>query len=119
MEHTYFGVCPGCGEKFPIYINGDHYERKFCSKDCWRAYAAGKKEAKVQERRKRYAAMSQTLVPQERCEKCKYSMKYLHLFHCGYLLMNGTSRTMLHPEGLTADCQEFTPKRRRKQDETK
>lgn len=121
MEHTYFGVCPGCGKKFSLYENGNLKERKYCSKECWAAYVDGKKaeqEEKAKKRRGRRAAIHQTLVPQERCEKCKYSQRYLDLYHCGYVLVKDTTRTALHPEGLTADCQEFEPKRRRKQIET-
>ena len=121
MEHTYFGVCPGCGKKFSLYENGNLKERKYCSKECWMAYARNQMEEKQQaeqKRRGRRPSGPKTLVPQERCQKCKYSAKYRNLYHCGYMLMKGTTRTALHPEGLTADCLEFEPKRRRKQIET-
>lgn len=116
MENIYTGICPNCGKEFALFVNGHQEERKYCSKECWRECV--RKRAEAKKHRGRPHSISKTLVPQERCQKCKYSAKYSHFYHCGYVLMKGTTRTALHPEGLTADCQEFEPKRRRKQIET-
>ena len=119
LDQYYFdkNVCPNCGKVFPTYVEGNRTERKYCSKECWRAFT--EKRAKLRyEAKHRHTALSDTLVPQKVCEKCKYHAKYGKLFHCGYMLYTDTTRTSLHPEGLTSDCKEFEPRRRRKQHES-
>lgn len=109
-------VCPNCKKVFPVYRDGGRVERKYCSKKCWREFAARSKqenERKVRERRERHKILSESLVPQERCAKCIYHLKYGYLYHCGYFLKTGELRTTKHPEGLTSTCYEFEPRKRR------
>lgn len=123
MEDIYSCVCPNCGKTFPVYVNGAHQERKFCSKDCWKAYTQKRQEAKKQQKQAAKVQFKtlhdRQLVPEELCRKCKYHAKYGNMFHCGYVLKMDTTRTKLHPEGLTSDCREFEPSRRRKTNEPK
>ena len=113
-------VCPNCGKTFAVYRDGIRLDRKYCSKACWRDFVAKKKAAKEKlaaETRGKIKPLSQTLVSQERCKKCRYHMKYGYLYHCGYVFCEGRTRTSLHPEGLTSTCYEFKPKKRRKNDD--
>lgn len=54
------------------------------------------------------------LVSEKLCRKCEFSYHNDCLgYHCGYQFKTGTTRTAMHPEGLTAECQEFMPKQRK------
>lgn len=54
------------------------------------------------------------LVSEKLCRKCEFSYHNDCLgYHCGYLYKTGTTRTAMHPEGLTSECHEFMPKQRK------
>lgn len=57
---------------------------------------------------------SKPLVDPKLCAKCVYSeTDNVYGYCCGYLNKTGRTRTSLHPEGLTSDCKEFKPRKRK------
>lgn len=114
MHYMNSGICPNCGKEFPLDEKNGTVARKYCSMKCRKEYA--EKKAERQKLLRKTQRLSDTLVPQERCRTCRYAQKCGPLYHCGYFLQLDTTRTALHPEGLTADCKEYEPKgRTRKQ----
>lgn len=83
--------------------------RKYCSKACC-------KEAQKQkelEKWKQRTILSKPLVPYKVCMNCKWSrVRNKENMSCTYMDRHDHTRTFLHPEGLTAECQEFEPRRK-------
>lgn len=58
-------------------------------------------------RQQRAKQLAQT----ECCKQCKWGvLLQSHSWCCGYSDVNDHTRTSLHPDGLTEDCKEFTPR---------
>lgn len=114
--YTYETLCPNCGETVTV-------PNVFCDRKCWKEYQDKKRIEQERRRAKcRGYQSSRPLVPEDLCMNCKYSQKYSQLVGCGYFFIKGETRLAKHPEGLTAECQEFeprkTPRRRRQQNGT-
>lgn len=101
-------TCAGCGKKTSVaYRCGG--PPKYCSVEC--------REAAQKERdRKARKRFTQPPVPYRVCKKCRWGRctNNSTSLLCTYSEYHDTSRTALHPEGLTADCKEFEPKRRKR-----
>lgn len=54
------------------------------------------------------------MVPYEKCAKCRFSCVFENKPLCNYFEVMGHTRTSLHPEGLTDDCREFQPRKRKR-----
>lgn len=98
--------CARCGEKQSVeYTFGGH--PKYCSSCRSIAYRENKNiRGKNGEGISNYYS---PLVDLRKCGRCCYSQgggKTGTI--CMYFELTGHSRTFLHPEGLTADCKEYT-----------
>jgi hypothetical protein len=109
-------ICKYCGAK-KVYPHHGRYPTTFCNKECSDAYDAKvRRERRAAAREKRnVSSQSQTPVPLERCQKCKYGSK----IGCNYMLETGKSRVAMHlgekhPKILPADCKEFEPRPRQR-----
>lgn len=93
---------------------------KYCSVTCRKAGdAIRRRERRLLEKQKKsnFVLAEQVqndhpLVPVQKCAKCRYSQLVGQFLCCGYFEFSGQTRTSLHPEGLTAECQEFKPRAR-------
>ena len=103
--------CAACGAT--LYDRKQCDIRKFCNSKCQAAYHARKRQ-QAAEKAAEAAKRRKTLIPESQCRKCIYGCVYGGRFGCGYVFETGTPRLLLHPEGLTSECKEFTPKKRKK-----
>ena len=98
--------------------------KKFCNRNCYREYIA--KYRKMPDTKPRINSRpqaapakagasdtSQQLVDPKLCRKCVYCVTQSNIKHCGYMFIKRTTRTALHPEGLTSTCYEFEPRKKR------
>ena len=104
-------TCKNCGKENPISREGS-IARKFCNRDCQKAYYA-KKEAAAAAAKVVASDKRKPLVDNKQCRKCKYRYYGRDHYSCGFLFIKGYSRTSLHPEGLTPECHEFEPRQRK------
>lgn len=107
-------TCLNCGTENPI-MQGGSSARKFCNRDCQKAYCR-KKEAAAAAAKVVASDKRKPLVdPKKRCSRCKWAVSIGHGGgrHCGYMLITGKSRVAMHPEGLTPECQEFEQRQRK------
>ena len=114
-------TCKTCSKKF----FHKKAETNCCSEECRRAYQSkimrGKKYAPrishVATAAPAKAGASDTgkqMVDPKWCRKCEYGAGGEQgTPYCGSMLKTGTTRTALHPEGLTSTCYEFKPKQRK------
>ena len=125
-----YHVCEVCKK---TYYSKDKV-RRFCGKECRetaRSMGLFKSTPRGEGRHKRSkeameaqakarASDSQNvsekpLVDPKKCNKCIYALKKNHATsHCGYVFITGRTRTAQHPEGLTSECHEFSPKPRKR-----
>jgi hypothetical protein len=111
-------ICLGCGKK--IVLPAKHgIGQKYCSKECYNKYISEQRKLQRKERALVAAAKAvasdtnKPLVNVKKCAKCVYGFHDNgQTWHCGYLFKTGRTRTAQHPEGLTAECQEFAPRKR-------
>ena len=108
---TYETVCPNCGKPLRRELLLENKDRKFCNRACWREYH-DKKNAEREKRKAMIHKLSAQLVPPEQCERCRYGCSMGGVQGCGYFDITGHTRTSLHPEGLSGECQEFARKKR-------
>lgn len=103
--YDYEYICAYCGKKFS---GRKRVNRKYCSTECQRiAYGAAQ--------RKPSRNMTEPIVPASKCRKCLYGASSTADYPgCSYLFATGESRVKLHPEGLTAKCEEYIPRRGKK-----
>lgn len=106
-------ICLNCGKKH-IERSASAAPKKFCDRRCWKEYQE-KKQSAAAAAAARVAASDKRkpLVDPKFCRKCKYRVYAHDQYACGYQLITGTSRTALHPEGLTSVCHEFEPRQRK------
>lgn len=100
--------CAYCGKH--VVMEHDRGQRKkYCSKKCssamWEELHRGRKKGQ-----KDKVTLSYPLVPVRQCAKCRYGLLVGSDICCAYFEIAGQTRTSLHPEGLTAECQEFKPR---------
>lgn len=108
-------VCLNCGKSNEInQAFGQKYERKFCDRKCYLEYMAKKKRAKEAVTKEK-TRLRTRLTPEQQCRKCANGFDYGGRYGCGYVYTHDHSRLSLHPEGMPAECQEFTPKKRSRQ----
>ena len=105
------GHCRNCGKE--LYVTSSGKMNIFCDRQCQLEYGAKRKQEKAAEAAER-ARLRETLVPEKQCRKCKYGFDYGGRYGCGYVYVKDQSRTSLHPEGLSGDCKEYTPKKWRR-----
>ena len=117
-------ICLNCGKK-AILRTTSCTPKKFCCRTCYSEYVRkrGAVPDTKQEINKATAAVpakagasdtSKQLVDPKWCRKCEYGAGgQFNIPHCGYMIKTGTTRTALHPEGLTSTCYEFKPKQRK------
>lgn len=112
--------CAWCG-KHVVIEDYRGQPPKYCSVKCRKDISAMKKrEHRERERLKQqycYTAapdkkQERTPVPISKCVKCAYSLLVGCEICCDYWEITGNSRVAMHPEGLTADCREFKPRKR-------
>lgn len=115
-------TCLNCGKKAVLPVTSCT-PKKFCCRTCYREYIAKHRtmpdtKPRINSRPQAAPAKagasdtSKPLVDPKLCRKCWYGVSQSGYTHCGYLLKTGTTRTALHPEGLTSECYEFKPRQR-------
>ena len=103
-------LCLNCGATLYCF-NGSI--KKFCNRKCQLEY--GEKERQKQaEKAAERVRLRTTLIPEKQCRKCVYGYAYGGRYGCGYVFETDTPRLLLHPEGLTDKCYEYTPKKGRR-----
>lgn len=111
-------TCANCGKRHRVSERvGRGIHKKYCNIACRDAFFVKKrKEASKEKARLKQEKIrrQQPIVPVARCLKCRFAQKEQRTITCGYLFATGTSRLLLHPNGLTADCLEYQPKKRTK-----
>ena len=115
-------TCLNCGKKDVLPVTSCT-PKKFCSRACYLEYIAKYKTMPDTKPRINKATgapakagasdTSKQLVDPKWCRKCVYCVTQSNVKHCGYMLIKDTTRTALHPEGLTSTCYEFEPKQRK------
>lgn len=115
-------TCLNCGKKAVLPVTSCT-PKKFCCRTCYREYIAKHRTMPDTKPRINKATgapakagasdTSQQLVDPKWCRKCVYCVTQSNIKHCGYMLIKDTTRTALHPEGLTSTCYEFEPKQRK------
>lgn len=115
-------TCLNCGKSATL-PSVSCTPKKFCSRTCYREYIAKHRTMPDTKPRINKATSapakagasdtSKPLVDPKLCRKCVYCVTQSNVKHCGYMLIKGTTRTALHPEGLTSTCYEFEPKQRK------
>lgn len=113
-------TCKTCGKKF----FHPKAETNCCNEECRRAYKSkimcgkkyntiGHKAAAAAPAKAGASDTGKQLVDPKWCRKCVYCVTQSNIKHCGYMFIKRTTRTALHPEGLTSTCYEFEPKQRK------
>lgn len=102
--------CPACGAIL-FYRSGKF--KKFCNSKCKADYYEKKRQEKA-EKAAEAAKLRVPLVPESQCKKCKYGLLFGERCGCGYMFATGQPRLLLHPEGLSAECKEFEPRKRKR-----
>lgn len=101
--------CAYCG-KHVVMEHNRGQRKKYCSKKCssamWEEIHRGRKKGQ-----KDKVTLSVPLVPVRQCAKCRYGLLVGRDICCAYFEIEGRTRTILHPEGLTSDCTEFKPRK--------
>lgn len=107
--------CIRCGKHVRKDVNR-RYTPKYCGPECCReAQREMQRERDRTLRESRTPIQARPLVPYRICKKCRWGRIHnKDNMSCTYLEHHDHTRTSLHPEGLTADCKEFEPKRRKK-----
>ena len=115
-------TCLNCGKKDVLPVTSCT-PKKFCCRACYLEYIAKYKTMPDTKPRINRATgapakagasdTSKQLVDPKWCRKCVYCVTQSNVKHCGYMLIKDTTRTALHPEGLTSTCYEFEPKQRK------
>ena len=94
---------------------------KYCSDHCRRESDNYRKRERRKNEKKKNPSywmgnpdseQNTALVPILKCAKCRYSQLVGQFLVCGYFEFTGQTRTIRHPDGLTADCREFMPRAR-------
>lgn len=101
-------TCMQCGRQFSISDS----KRIYCSDECRvAAREARKKRPAKQWTFRRKPTYSRPPVSTKKCLACIYGGNFGgDTPYCRYYSVTGTTRTFLHPEGLTAECKEYEPK---------
>ena len=108
----YTHQCPNCGKE--IYAAKNGKMNIFCNQQCHVEYGAKKRKAK-EEKAAEQARLRATLVPETLCRKCEYGFCFwTNHYACAHFEIRDKTRLSLHPEGLSADCKEFTPRKRKR-----
>lgn len=103
-------TCALCGKQVKIETNYIR-KRKYCSRECCKEAQRQKDLQKWKQR----AILSEPLAPMKFCARCKWSSVLReNLYVCAYAEKNEHTRNFLHPEGLTAECMEFEPRSKKK-----
>lgn len=100
-------ACAMCGARVKLETNYIR-KRKYCSREC----CIEAQRQKELQKRKHRAILSEPLVPVKVCGRCKWSWVVREgVYGCAYAEANEHTRNFLHPEGLTAECKEFEPRK--------
>lgn len=103
--------CARCGKPVRKEFSR-RYAPKYCGPECCRE-AQKERERALRETRKPLRPLP--LVPYKTCKKCRWGRIHnKENMSCTYMEHHDHTRTSLHPEGMTADCKEFEPRRSRK-----
>lgn len=115
-------TCLNCGKKDVLPVTSCT-PKKFCCRACYREYIAKHRtmpdtKPRINSRPKAAAKavasdIRKPLVDIRQCKKCVFGVTQSGYIHCGYVLIKGTTRTALHPDGLTSTCYEFVQKQRK------
>lgn len=101
--------CKNCGKKI-IRTTGCGNQR-YCSPKCKVEF----EKKKQMEAAKNRHILTPPKTPEEQCERCLYGCAMGGMFGCGYFDFTwNTCRTLLHPEGLPDECQEYKPRIRQR-----